>query len=291
MDPNQTGKSSTTRKWLIGCGIGCGVIVVIGALLITGGVLYVRNLVEGFKDSEAILETLTEKYGRVTEFTPHPDGRIPSNRIEAFLEAREATTVLREKIERDIGILDEDEGIDVESTGNVFQKLKLGFGLIPQIAQFFKARNQALLDVGMGMGEYYYIYTIVYFSWLEKPLLDGPPISIRGGDQEVRIEDWDDEEAREMQQDLSRRRIHRMLLPMLQNQDEKLTEGPVGEASEAWRDALTAEIEAMEDDRYRLPWQDGLPEVISSSLEPYRARFERSYSRLMNAIEISLEQR
>ena len=291
MDPNHTGKSSTTRKWLIGCGIGCGVIIVIGALLITGGVLYVRNLVEGFKDSEAILETLTEKYGRITEFTPAPDGRIPSARIEAFLEAREVTTELREKIERDIGILDEDEGIDVESSGNVFQKLKLGFGLIPQIAQFFKARNQALLDVGMGMGEYYYLYTLVYFSWLDKPLLDGPPISIRGGDEEIRIEDWDDEEAREVQQDLSLRRIHRMLLPMLRNQYEKLTAGPVEEAFEDWRSALAAELEAMEDDRYRLPWQDGLPEVITSSLEPYRARFERSYSRLMNAIEISLEQR
>jgi hypothetical protein len=291
VDPNQPGKSSTTRKWLIGCGIGCGVIIVIGALLITGGVLYVRNLVEGFKDSEAILETLSEKYGRITEFTPYPEGRIPSDRIEAFLGAREATTVLREKIESDIGVLDEDEGIDVESAGNVFQKLKLGIGLIPQIAQFFKARNQALLDAGMGMGEYYYLYTLVYFSWLDKPLLDGPPISIRGGNEDIRIEDWNDEEAREMQQDISLRRIHRMLLPMLSNQYEKLTEGSVGEASEDWRNALAAELAAMEDDRYRLPWQDGLPEVIASSLEPYRTRFERSYSRLMNAIEISLEQR
>jgi hypothetical protein len=47
----------------------------------------------------------------------------------------------------------------------------------------------------------------------------------------------------------------------------------------------------MEADRYRLAWQDGLPEVIVSSLRPYRARLEKSYSRLMNTIEISMEQR
>ncbi len=78
MDPNQPGKSSATKKWLIGCGIGCGVIVVLAALLITGGVLYVRSLVEGFKDSEAMLEILTERYGRITEYCPEPDGRIPA---------------------------------------------------------------------------------------------------------------------------------------------------------------------------------------------------------------------
>ena len=91
MDPNQPGKSSTTKKWLIGCGIGCGVIVVLSALLITGGVLYVRNLVEGFKDSEAMLETLTERFGSITEYCPEPDGRIPADRIEAFRRSQPPT--------------------------------------------------------------------------------------------------------------------------------------------------------------------------------------------------------
>jgi len=291
VDPNQPGKSSSTKKWLIGCGIGCGVVIVIAALLITGGVLYVRNLVKGFEDSEALLETLTEKYGRITEFTPYPEGRIPAVRIERFLEAREATREQRDEIERSIALLDEDQEIDMESGGNIFQKIKLGFGLIPQIAGYFKARNQALLDAGMGMGEYYYLYSIIYFAWLDKPLLDGPPISFGTRDEEIRIEDWDDEEAREVQRDLSRRRIHRMLLPMLQNQYDRLAEGSPAQFSQDWREALEAELEAMEEDRYRLPWEDGLPEVTTASLKPYRTRLESSYSRLMNAIEISMEQR
>ncbi len=296
MDPNQPAKSSATKKWLIGCGIGCGAVIVIAALLITGGVLYVRNLVEGFKDSEAMLEVLTEKYGRITEYSPQPDGRIPGERIEAFLGAREAMASVRDEIERSIRILeDEDEGeeIDVEASGNVFQKLKMVFGLIPQLADYFKSRNQALLDTGMGMGEYYYIYSLVYFAWLDKSLSDGPSFPITGeeGDFEYRYEDEGDEEAQEMRQDISLRRLHRMVLPMLRNQYLKLKEEADPDISKEWEEALAAELEAMESDRYRLAWQDGLPEVIVSSLRPFRERLEKSYSRLLNTIEISMEQR
>jgi len=294
VDPNQPGKSSATKKWLIGCGIGCGVIVVLSALLITGGVLYVRNLVEGFKDSEAMLETLTERFGSITEYCPEPDGRIPADRIEAFLAAREAIAPVRDEIERSISLLeDEGEAIDVESTGNVFQKLKLVFGLIPQLADYFKARNQALLDEGMGMGEYYYIYSIVYFAWLDKSLVDGPAFPMAGeeGDFEYSYEGREDEEAQEMRRDISLRRLHRMLLPMIRNQHAKLDLAAGPEVSRDWKETLSAELDAMESDRYRLVWQDGLPEIIASSLAPFRDRLDSSYSRLMNTIEISMEQR
>jgi len=41
-------------------------------------------------------------------------------------------------------------------------------GIIPLMAEFVKTRNQALLDAGMGMGEYYFIYVVVYYPWLGK---------------------------------------------------------------------------------------------------------------------------
>ncbi len=292
MDTNQSGRSNTTKKWLLGCGIGCGAILVIAALLVTGAFFFVRNLVEGFQDSEELLETLTERYGRITEFCPQPEGAIPADRIEAFIQARKATDEIREKVTRTISLLeDKGEELDIEKSGNVFQKLKMGLGLIPQIADFFKARNQALLDVGMGMGEYYYIYAIVYFAWLEKPLADGSSFSVTGGNEEFRFQGEEDEESLEVRRDIALRRFRRMLLPMLRNQYEKLKAGTYPEASEEWKSALGAEIAAMDSDRYRMAWQDGLPSVISVSLEPYRGALEASYNRLLNAIEISLEQR
>lgn len=286
--------SSSTKKWLIGCGIGCGVILVIGILFVAGAFFFVRNLVEGFQDSDAILQTLTERYGRVSEYCPEPDGIIEANRIEAFLAVREATASTRQKIEQSIAVLSDEEWegkIDVESSGNVFTKIKLGLGLIPQIAEFLKVRNQALLDADMGMGEYYYLYTLVYFSWLKKPVVDGPPIQIMGDEDEFRFEDWEDEEAQELRQDMIRRRLHRMTLPMLRNQYEKLMELPDSTERQAWQQILKAELDALESDRYRLAWEEGLPETMATSLEPFRVRLNTSYSPMMNAIEISIEQR
>jgi hypothetical protein len=47
----------------------------------------------------------------------------------------------------------------------------------------------------------------------------------------------------------------------------------------------------METDRYRIPWQDGLPEIIDLSLRPFRDRLEAGYSRLANLFELAFEQR
>jgi len=142
----------------------------------------------------------------------------------------------------------------------------------------------------MGMGEYYYIYTIAYYSWLDKPLTDGPPIAINE-DNEFDYQHWEDEESKEIRHDLAVRRLHKMILPMLKNQYEELMESRGAEFSGDWKDALEKEMKALEENRYRLVWQDGLPEVIVSSLLPYRTRLESSYSSSVNNIEFIIEQR
>ena len=161
-----------------------------------------------------------------------------------------------------------------------------------QIAEFMKGRNQALLDAGMGMGEYYYIYVIGYFSWLGKHPGDGPDFQIdESGSDEIRVGELDREEVREERRDLFIRRIHRMLLPMLHNQLDKLASGGVSEAQSGWRASLEAEIQAMEKDRFRLPWQEGLPARTEASLEPFRSRLEQSYNAMTNPLELTWEQR
>jgi len=86
-------------------------------------------------------------------------------------------------------------------------------------------------------------------------------------------------------------RIHRLVLPMLHCQLAKLQEGRPGGAHDKWREALAAEVKAMDADRYRLPWQDGVPEVIDASFQPFRERLEAGYSRLADLFETSIEQR
>ena len=182
--------------------------------------------------------------------------------------------------------------VEVKKPKNVFEMVKLGFGLVPQIAEFLKFRNQALLDAKMGMGEYYYIYTISYFSWMGKLPEDGPDFEVTGEeDSGVRLGEMDIEEMREERRDSMLRRLHRTLLPMLQNQHEKLMARGLSDSQSEWKDLLKAEIQAMEEDRFRLPWEDGLPDVIKASLDPYRDRLEQNYNTMTNPFELTIEQR
>jgi len=226
--------SSSTKKWLIGCGIGCGAIALIVIILVMGGFFFIRNVVQDFRSSEELMDTLVEEFGAIQEYCPSPNGAIEPERLEAFLAVREE---------------------------------------------------------GMGMGEYYYLYTVSYYSWLGKPILDGHDFQIRGDDEGYRFNDWEGEESDEVRQDMTLRWLHRIILPMLHNQYEKLTGGDVPGAQRQWQRALEAEMEAMESNRYRLVWQDGLPEVIGKSLEPFKQRLEASYSPLTNGMEIALERR
>jgi hypothetical protein len=292
---NETTSSNTTKKWLVGCGIGCAVIVLILIVLGVGGYMFFKNMIGEFQEQEELMEILTERYGQIRDFCPDPDGTISPARIEAFLSVREAFSQSREHLETSMRELQERVGqseVEVKKPKNVFQMLKLGFGLIPQIAEFLKDRNQALLDAEMGMGEYYYIYAIAYFSWLGKLPEDGPDFEIMGPDEEG--SSWgelDREEILEERRDSMLRRLHRSLLPMIQNQLEKLVATDISDEKIEWQQALETEIQTMEEDRYRLPWQGGLPDVIKSSLEPFRGRLEQSYNEMTNPFELTIEQR
>ncbi len=293
MENVKQSSSSSTKKWLIGCGIGCGAIALIVIILVMGGFFFIRNVVHDFRSSEELMDTLVEEFGTIQEYCPSPNGAIEPERLEVFLAVREAMAPVREELERSLRFLQDSDaqGPGEEERRSVFKKITTGFGLISQIADFHKARTQALLDAGMGMGEYYYLYTVSYYSWLGKPILDGHDFQIRGDDEGYRFSDWESEESDEVRQDMTLRWLHRIILPMLHNQYEKLIEGGVPGAQRSWQRALEAEREAMESNRYRLVWQDGLPEVIGKSLEPFKQRLEASYSPMTNGMEIALERR
>jgi len=291
-----SGKSSTASKWLIGCGIGCGVVLIILILSGVGGYLFIKNIVDGFEETEAIMDTLTERFGRMSDFCPDPDGSVRAERLEIFLAVRDSTTQARESLERAMSILSDMGPRDQsgeESSPHVFTKIKTGIELVPQMAEFIRSRTQALLDQEMGMGEYYYLYVIVYYSWLGKSPADGPPFELMDEDDEEDRIVWRRRRHQhsEERMDFILRQLNRQILPMMYNQYEKLTEGGVARAEEQWRIRLETEIEAMESDSFRLPWQDGLLEVLEASLKPYRVRLEESYSVLVNPIELSYRQR
>ena len=291
MDSNRPQTTSSKKKWFIGCGIGCGAVIIIVVLLILSGVIFVKNIVKGFEDSEAILDTLKERYGEVEEYCPEPDGAIRQARIEVFLKVRELMRPIRNELESAFNLFKEknkSEDLEKEKPDvGVIDKIRTGFGMVPQIAEFLKIRNQSLLDAGMGLGEYYYIYIYAYYLWLNKPMQDGFPFQIRGGNSGFNMQDSNNEDSQEIRRMIQIRRLQRLILPLLRNQYEKLQARGAESRLEEWRGILEGEIKALESERYRMPWQDGLPAVIESSLKPFRQRLEEGYSRLLNSLEIS----
>jgi hypothetical protein len=286
-------KSSTASKWLIGCGIGCGVVILLAVILGLGGYFFVKNIVDGFEETEAIADTLKERYGEIKEFTPDPGGAIRQERLEAFLSVRNSMESVKVELENSFNILSDEEResqLKEEPSPGVLTKLKTGFGIIPLIAEFYTRRNQGLLDAEMGLGEYYYIYVVSYYSWLGKSPGDGLEYNLRDDEQDRGVY-WTRSRSEDLENRLDDvlRQLNRQILPMLENQFTRLTGIDVSPIREPWRDALAAEIEAMEADRIRLPWQDGLPDALEASLRPYRGRLETSYSKVLNTIELAIQ--
>ena len=287
-------RSSTASKWLTGCGIGCGVVILLLVFAGVGGYFFVKNIVNGFEETEAIADDLTERYGEIKDFCPDPGGAIKTERLEAFLSVRNSMEPVKEKLENSINILSDEEResqFKEEPSPDVLTKIKTGFGIIPLIAEFYSRRNQALLDAEMGLGEYYFIYVVSYYSWLCKSPGDGLEYHLVDETEEERGVYWRRRRSENLddRQDDVLKQLHRQILPMLKNQEAKLTRIDVSPIRDPWQETLAAEIKAMEADRFRLLWQDGLPDVLEASLKAFRGRLDASYSKMLNALEMALE--
>jgi hypothetical protein len=287
-------RESRIYRWFKIGGIGCAAIVLIVIGLIVGGIQFFRNSLTGFERADALLEDVAEQLGPIEGFRADPRGAIGSERVEAFLTARESIAPARAEMARTLALLGGDD-TDDPPVGAPVRKFVAGVGLLGDVADFLHQRNQALLDAEIGLGEYYYIYTLAYYSWLGKSPDDGPSFRLVGDRgyvlESLETLDEPDSQVRAYRMQMARESLNRLQLPVLREQLSAVSGDETDGDLESWRDALAAEIEAMQADARRLPWQDGLPPVIESSLVPYRDRLEASYSAMCNALEIGLARR
>ena len=277
------------KHWLIGCGLGCGAIVLIFLVISAVGTFFLRDTMSGFDSAVETRETLDERFGAVREFTPPLDGAIPADRMEAFLAVREANSPARETVAQAFESISTtaQEARELESKP-LLDKVRSIFGIVGSaadfggdIAGFFDARNRAMLEHDIGMGEYTYIYVLAYYSWLERSPGDAPGnarVNTRSGNISIGRGRGAPQELG----DIGNSRISSDVLSMLQNQLDALPE----ETDDSWREELAAESEMLERDSDRLPWQDGVPAPILASLEPFRERLEAAYNPSTNAFEL-----
>jgi hypothetical protein len=273
-------------KWLMGCGIGCAVVLI---LVIGFCAVGVRFMSQQFKEVGAAARSqgeLLEKYGETESFVPRPDGSIPADRMEVFLSVRENLQEPQGEVEALVADFPPDELLREEkSFRKLFKVLQSIVDLMKPIMGYVDARNDALLEAEMGLGEYVYIYSLAYHSWLGRPLEDGPVFrrqveGVRAGEKILSKGDSP------FSPDQVRRRYRRYMLSILRNQLDALPPG----AEEEWRNRLREEIGRFEGNPGRVAWKDGLPAAIESSLAPYRDRLEDVYHAATNPFEMPMRE-
>lgn len=288
--------ASTGQKWLIGCGIGCGVIILLILLLIGTGVFFASKAVQGFKAVEEVNEELETRYGAIDSYCPPADGGITDDRIVRFVAVRDSLIEVSGEITDRINELSDNiqrlENDNVKSFSDVFQMITKGAGVVPQLADYYYTRNRALLANGMGPGEYLYLYFTVYYGFLGYDPGDGPPFKIMDHHNRRRGLDWesgDEDDLSEAEIRANRRlwvisMVHELMLPMLECQLDSLE--TCGAVNRGWKRALNREVEAMRADPDRLVWKDGLPSALSDPLAPYRTELALRYDAMLNPLEV-----
>ncbi len=283
--------STTGKKWLTGCGIGCGLFLLVLAALGTFGYFAVRDVVDRAKDIDAGRAAVDSIFGEPTDYTPPATGVVPGRRVEVFLDIRQDMAPWR--VQMDELLL----ALDGKGPGGILGKVRAGIKFVPTIMSFINTRDQTMVASGMGLGEYHYLYCLAYYGLLDKDPADGPGFSLIDGKApenegihvKARFTRKDSVSVRDNRRRTLKRMINRVQREILANQlaalqaDSLQTDQLTG-----WRDSLAAEVEAMNRNPLRLPWQDGLPDRVRDGLAPYREQLEEQYDPLTSGLEMGL---
>jgi len=246
------------------------VIVLVALMAGTGACYLFKDFAEDFEGVKASQDALVAEFGDYDQFTPAADGSVAPERMQAFLAVRGGMQESRAKLHELFAKFPPDEGSGVMMFFKVIGGLA---GMIGDAVEYIDARNNVLLDSGMGYGEYLYIYTGVYYSWLERDLADGPMHDgqrvFDGGDSTFGV-------------NASYKSYRKFMLAVLRNQLDALPE----DADEAWHVRLLQEIDATDRDRRHIVWRGDLPPALGASFEPFRAELEASYDETTNCFEL-----
>ncbi len=260
-----------SKGCLKGCAIGCGVIFILGLVLLIGGPLIMTR---PFRNAIETRQELEQRLGEQGSYTPAPDGSIPAARIEAFLAVRSELVEVCAKLTAFFAQMEgmkrfdgQDDVSNSEVLREALKTVKGAMGIGPSMGELFETRNRALLSAEMGLGEYAYIFFTAYHQQLLEnneydEFMGGEAINSRISNDFVKI----------FERQLAA--IHETSTPDL-----------------AGIAAIETEIEAMEHDHDRIPWQNGLPAAISGSLEPYRAQLDEAFCPAITAIELAINEK
>jgi hypothetical protein len=275
--------TSTTQKWLLGCGIGCAAMIVLIITVVTGGIFFIRGKFHPLQEAADSRKAVIKAYGTLESYVPPASGAIASERMETFLSVRAALKNAQDQLDAGVARFDFDN-LKQPSFGSFLRVLNDLSNVIIPIGTYMNQRNQVLLDKRMGLGEYAYIYTMAYHSWLGHAPDEAPPVLTK-----FRLQDRSQSFGNDsnISPESVRRQYRRVILRLLGNQLDSIK----GSEQLPWSRMLKAEIDRVDRDPNRVAWQDNMPPPIEKSLSPYRDRLVSSFHSSANFFEfLTLEE-
>jgi len=245
--------------------------------LTIGAILFVLGtgawmLLAPIQQAKQLERSVIGRFGWANQYTPPVDGFIAPGRLERFIRVREAVqpgcrefqgildnVISLETIESEPGLPAGDkvsEGLD---------SFKGMFGAIPALVAYMDARNSALLEQEMGLGEYFYIYLAAYAGRLAQDA--GGRYA---GQEEAHLSP----------------RARKEYVQILGNQLAALQAADQDAATQTLTTDLRTEMKALEDASHATPWPGGPPAKTAESLAPYRDRLSPLYCEGMIRIEL-----
>lgn len=277
-----------SSKLVTGCGIGCGVVVLILILAGVGLYTYVTHALGDTEEVDKLSDELRVRFGTVEEYSPDPVFFITKNSVEKFINVRD-TLLSRsgeflKSIDEMTAHIESGEEKD-KSFWDVMDIIGSGFGLVPGVINYYYNRNQLLLNNEMGMGEYTFLYITFFYCLLDKPLNDGPefelqPTGNEHGDSQNQNWKFGEKvyEDREARMTLKVNKLYRSFLLNFLNAQSDFTKSQIV-------DEVQTEYEMLKEDKFRVPWRDGLPEEVRTNLEFYTVRLQKGYEKMLNPFD------
>lgn len=264
-------------------------MVTILVFIAIGSVTYfVRQMSAEYKAVGRSETELIETFGEVVAYVPDNSGLPRPERVQVFIEVRRA----QEEWRQNVSLAFEEFLVnkqDQESSGvsHFWKLLRATTDMAPSLAGLWSSRNQALLDHGMGAGEYSYLYCLAYYSYLGYDPGDGAQDSEldfgHSGGTGLNVS-TEGELTEAERRDAAWSRVHDLMLPFLEAANQ------AGSSDAQWLDDLGEELELLQASPLRYPWREGAPRSLADVFRPFRRDLELQYNLAVNPVELIFEE-
>jgi len=281
------------KQLKIGFGIGCGFLVVVFLLIAGGGTYWATNTGRDFKVVIKAEKELNKEYGVLEEYAPGGEGLPEAGRVETFLQVRQSLSEYHSGME--ISLEEYIAQKEKNAGGGLLEGINMvraGAQLGPAYARFWLARNEKLLEYGMGAGEYSYIYCLAYYGYLGHDPADG--VTGMGGvspsEASMKVKVVISDPAQELSAaDKARRRTSKMVVSFLEKIEFSTGENQSPESG-VWQGEVEAEKTRLQQDRFLIPFHTSVSNSLAGVFENFRTDLENVYVPRVNPLELFFQQ-